>query len=304
MFFRKKNAEGGFASKNLRRRFHHLLLRKRRSDLPKTVLTKVRAKRPLRSPPSPTLILIRRLLGFFVIGAIFIGFFYLVFFSSFFTITKVTLEKNGSGAVSSAQLASFLEKIKGKNLLFLKNNKLTKELEQTFRNEVLIANVKKSYPNRVIVKVEEYPAVVNFRVFVGDTAQKFVLNQIGYAIFENAELEELPILTLRTDKTLPQKTIIIPPEKLAPMMTAFTKFQELFGLKVPAGEWKKTERELHLKVEKNFSVWLDLTGDIEQQLGKLKRALPKLDLYREPLEYIDLRIAGADYEKVIFKRKR
>ncbi|MBI2638981.1 hypothetical protein HYW83_05325 [Candidatus Peregrinibacteria bacterium] len=304
MFFRKKNAEGGFASKNLRRRFHHLLLKKRRGDLPKTILAKTRSSRPLRSPPSPTLILIRRLFGFFAIGAILIGLFYVIFFSSFFTITKVALEKNGSGAVSSTQLAPFLEKIKGKNLLFLQSNKLTKELEQTFRNEVLIANIKKSYPNRVIVKVEEYPAVLNFRVFVNDAVQKLVLNQIGYAIFENAELEGLPILMLRTDKAFQQKTVVIPPAKLTVIINAFSKFQELFGLKIVEGEWKKTERELHLKTEKNFFVWLDLTGDIEQQLGKLKRALKKLDIYRDSLEYIDLRIAGADYEKVIFKKKR
>lgn len=304
MFFRKKNAEGSLGAKNLRRRFHHLLLQKRRGDLPKTILTKKRHTRPLRSPPSPTFILIRRLFGFIVIGIILIGFFYLAFFSSFFTITKVLLEKDGSGAVSSTQLAPFLEKMKGKNLLFLQSDKLTKELEQTFRNEVLIAHVKKSYPNRVIVKIEEYPAVLNFRVFVNDTVQKLVLNQIGYVIFENAELKELPILTLRADKIFPQKTVIIPAEKLIQIMTAFAKFQELFGLKILEGEWKKTERELHLKTEKNFFVWLDLTGDIEQQLGKLKRTLPKLDIYREPLEYIDLRIAGADYEKVIFKRKR
>lgn len=304
MFFRKKNAEGGLGSKNLRRRFHHLLLQKRKGDLPKTILTKKRHTRPLRSPPSQTFILIRRLFGFIVIGIILIGFFYLAFFSSFFTITKVLLEKDGSGAVSSTRLAPFLEKMKGKNLLFLQSDKLTKELEQTFRNEVLIAYVKKSYPNRVIVKIEEYPAVLNFRVFVNDTVQKLVLNQIGYAIFENTELKELPILTLRADKTFPQKTVIIPPEKFIQIITAFAKFQELFGLKILEGEWKKTERELHFKTEKNFFVWLDLTGDIEQQLGKLKRTLPKLDIYREPLEYIDLRIAGADYEKVIFKRKR
>jgi hypothetical protein len=51
-------------------------------------------------------------------------------------------------------------------------------------------------------------------------------------------------------------------------------------------------------------VWLDLTVDIPQQLGKLKRTLPKLDIYHEPLEYIDLRIAGAESEKVIFKRRK
>ena len=68
-------------------------------------------------------------------------------------------------------------------------------------------------------------------------------------------------------------------------------------------EWGKIEREFHLKTEAGFYVWLDMTTDVETQLKKLKRALPKLDIYKEPLQYIDLRIAGAESEKVIFKRK-
>lgn len=246
---------------------------------------------------------LRKVGSFLFIAGAFIGLFYLIFFSSFFTITKVSLEKNGN-AVSGSQLAPFLEKLKGKNILFLRSGPLVKELEQTFRNEILLASVRKSLPHRIIVKLEEYPAVMNLRILTPDATQKLVLNQIGYAIFENTEVKELPLLVLHTDKPYTPKSVVIPPEKLTPMVTAFSKFTELFGLKILQGEWKKIERELHLLTEKNFSVWLDLTGNTEEQLNKLKRALVKLDISREPLEYIDLRIAGADYEKVIFKRKR
>ena len=252
---------------------------------------------------SPLWLKIRKVGGFVLTFGVLTGLFYLVFFSSFFEITKVTPEKNGN-AVSGTQLAPFLEKFKGKNLLFLRTDALTKELEQTFRNEILFVQIKKSYRNRLIVKVDEYRAVINLRVLAGDTIQKFVLNQIGYAIFENTELKELPLLILKTDKTLPKKSILIPQEKLIPMVAAITKFQELFGMKIIETEWKKTERELHLKTEKNFYVWLDLTAGPEQQLNKLKRALPKLAISQDALEYIDLRIAGADYEKVIFKRRK
>ena len=47
---------------------------------------------------------------------------------------------------------------------------------------------------------------------------------------------------------------------------------------------------------------IDLEKDLLRQIEKLKKALPKLDIYNEPLLYIDLRISGTNTEKVIFKR--
>lgn len=296
MFLRKKKSE-----ENLRRRFHRLLLEKRKDALPKNALS--RPKRMFKQPPSPWLAFFKKFLFFAVIIGIFVGIFYVVFFSSFFTITKVSLEKNGS-AVSGSSLAPFLDKLKNKNLLFVNTSSLTKEIEQTFKNEILMVSVKKDYPQRIIVKVDEYPALLNLRVITPDAVQKFVINQIGYSIFENTEQKDLPILVLHTDKPFPKKGVLIDPQKLAPISEAFTKFKDIFGMKITEGEWFKTEREIHLKTEKNFMLWVDLTTDVGQQYMKLKRALPKLDIYHEPLEYIDLRIAGGDSEKVIFKRKK
>ena len=284
--------------KNIRRRFHHFLLSKRKSG---AFRQSVAIKRPSRAqsiiPPA-----LRRA-GFFIIaGGIFAGLVYVVFFSSFFAIAKVSVEKNGN-AVSGSALSPFLEKLKGKNILFMRTSPLVREIEQIFRNEVLLVEIKKSLPKRVTVKIEEYPAVLNLRVKTPEKEQKFVINQIGYAIFENAEQKEVPVLFLQSEKQFAVKTLAIEPKKLDPMVRAFTQFTALFGMKVPEGEWKKTQRELHLKTEKGFFVWIDLTADIDRQLLKLKRALTKLDIYNEPLAYIDLRIAGADSEKVIFKRK-
>jgi len=41
----------------------------------------------------------------------------------------------------------------------------------------------------------------------------------------------------------------------------------------------------------------------ENQLKKLKKSLVKLDIFNEPLEYIDLRIAGGNGDKIIYKRR-
>lgn len=297
MLFRKKNTLGT----NLRRRFHHGLLAKRKEKLPTAQFSR---PRQFSKPSwSPQIAKLRKFIILIAIAGGIIASIYIVFFSNFFTITKVTIEKTGN-AISSAQLAPFLDKLKGKNLLFMRTDALTKEIEQTFKNEILFVRIRSSYPNRIIVRVEEYPAILNVRVRTENKIQNFVINQLGYAIFENAEQKDTPLLIMQTQKPLSAKSIIIENQKLSPILEAYRLFTDLFDMKIIEGEWRHVERELHLKTEKNFYVWIDLTAPIETQFSKLKRALVKLDIYREPLEYIDLRIAGGENEKVIFKRKR
>lgn len=299
MFSRKKNLP-----ENLRRRFQHALLSKRKDALPSATVKTRHARRFFRANTSPAVAWLRRTFLWIALTGAFLGGIYLIFFSSFFEITKITTEKSGN-AVSGSALSPFLDKLRGKNLLFVSTDELTTELEQTFKNEILLVTMKKSYPNRIIVKVDEYPAVANFRVITPENTQKFVLNQIGYSILQNYEQKDLPVLVLKAPKLFPlQKSILIPEEKFKPIVLALQKFPSMFGLKIVRADWKKTERELHLQTERNFAVWLDLTADIEKQLLKLKQALPKLDIQKESLEYIDLRIAGGENEKVILKRGR
>jgi len=74
-------------------------------------------------------------------------------------------------------------------------------------------------------------------------------------------------------------------------------------MKILEAEYKVIPRELHLKTEKYFIIWLDIQKPFEDQLKKLKKALVKLDIFNEPLEYIDLRISGESGDKIIYKRK-
>lgn len=75
-------------------------------------------------------------------------------------------------------------------------------------------------------------------------------------------------------------------------------------MKVTNAEYHVREREIHLQTEKNFMVWLDMEKELNPQMEKLKKALPKINIYNTPLEYIDLRISGTDNEKVIYKPRK
>lgn len=299
-----KNQRSELPSSNLRRKYLHMQLERRKNkrstrhislDRPRTFSS--RAIHSLWASRFKKIALI--ITGF---GG-FIGILYSVFFSTLFDISRVQVDKNGT-SLTAARLQPFIDEIKGHNIIFMNSDAVVRDIESSFPNEVLSVKIKKSFPQKIILKIDEYPAVLNFHVKTPESEQKLLLNQIGFIIAQNNDLTNIPVLVLNNEKPLPiVQGSILTEEKLRPLATAFKKFEELFGMKVTTGEWKKVERELHLKTEKNFTVWIDLTQDIEKQLLKLKRALTKLDIYNQPLEYIDLRIPGDENEKIIFKRK-
>lgn len=302
MFLRKKSsANPSPLTQNLRRKFHHVQLERRQRELSQRGMPVNRLRKAHRHASAASSYL-KKIAFMLSAATLAVGAVYTVFFSAFFAIAKISVEQNGA-AVSSAELQPFLDKLKNANLLFLNTASLETAIEGAFENKVLLARVKKLYPSTVKVKVDEYPAALNLVVRTPQKKFTYTINQIGYAIAESAPLRSVPTLTLDASAQPAGKTII-DKARLEPILRAITRFQDIFGMKINEGIWKKTERELHLKTEKNFVVWIDLTWDVDKQLMKLKRALSKLDIYREKLEYIDLRIAGVENEKVLFKRRR
>jgi hypothetical protein len=97
---------------------------------------------------------------------------------------------------------------------------------------------------------------------------------------------------------------VISADNLNYILHATSYFEEKFGMKIRETDFIIKARELHLKTEKNFTIWLDTQIPFERQFLKLKKAMTTIDIYKVALEYIDLRIAGTSGEKVIFKRKK
>lgn len=293
------------SSANLRRKYLHVQLEKRKQNK-KPERMRVDRPRAFTQRIGNSIWKSRfKKLGILLgIGAVILAIIYGLFFSSLFVVTRVQVDKNGA-AVTASQLQPFIDNLKGRNVLFINGDRVAQDLQASFPKEILFVKVKKSFPQKITLKIDEYPLVVNFHVNTEKSQQKLVINQIGFVVAQGTDFPDLPTLELNSPTELPIiEGTILSQDKLTPIVTGLTKFPELFGMKIVAGEWKKTERELHLKTEKGFTIWLDLTQDVAVQLTKLKRALTKLDIYNEKLDYIDLRIAGENNEKVIFKRKK
>jgi len=233
---------------------------------------------------------------------------YVVFFSNFFTIRSYQLYEDETLITNNLELNKVLnDKLRNQSLIFLETDSTSKVISENFPEYEKIS-FDRQFPQKLKITLKKYPSVANLIDIVqtqgGPLVQKkYLLNANGMATIENEENPELPYISMKTPAIIPIKSLAIAPEKMQYIIQATDLYEEKFGMKVIEAEYLKTEREVHLRTEKSFNVWIDMTKDLVPQIEKLKKAIPKLDIYNTPLEYIDLRISGTDAEKVIFKRR-
>jgi len=234
---------------------------------------------------------------------IIIGSIYIIFFSQVFKLKKWEIVEKEI-TFYNHYLDEFLKPYNGDNIIFINTEEIQKRIKEKHPNLSAI-EIKKIFPSTISVKIQQYPIVANVINIVGEKKieQKIIINSIGIAVEKDIINPELPIIKITSSKSFNLLDKIISPKKLKYITETTKEFEEAFGIKVTETEYKTTERELHLLTEKGFKVWLDSQKKSTIQLLKLKKALPKLDIYNTPLKYIDLRISGAENDKVIYKKK-
>ncbi len=226
-----------------------------------------------------------------------------IFFSRYFAIEtiKASTEKTEDVHIGDT-IIDTLQSYKGKNILFVKKADIVAKIEASYP-EIENIQVEKDLPNTLIISFTEYPLAANITNVTSGASKKFIINSIGYVVKENADDPTLPYIKVKTDSPLNAESTILDQEKLQYILGAASYFEEKFGMKILESEYKVVPRELQLKAEKFFFIWLDIQKPFEDQFKKLKKALVKLNIYEEPLQYIDLRITGESGEKIIYKRR-
>jgi hypothetical protein len=226
---------------------------------------------------------------------------YLTVFSNFFQLRSWKIY--GDDIVQdNSKFEEFLKVHENKNLVFIN----TAEIENTIKSqypEIQKLRIKKVFPETLVMEYENFPEVANLFNLIDGTQKKFIINEIGYLIEEDYENPNLPYIKLRTDKALEINNYAIDKDKLSYILDAIYDFEELFGMEILDAEYKKREREVHLKTERDFAIWLDTSLTLQEQYSKLKKVIDKLNIYTENLEYIDLRISSVNGDRVIFKRR-
>jgi len=233
---------------------------------------------------------------------------YAVFFSDYFIIKKYKVVEEGTIIETNDTINGLLEAKTGQNLALLNEEDLLKEIKAA-QPEINKIKIVKKFPDTLTVEFEKFPTAANIVNIISGVQKKFLVDSQGLLTEENAENPNLPYLKIETTEPLQVRTHFLADparaaERLDYIIKAINLFEEKFGMKILYAVYKIRERELHLYTEKYFYVMLDMEKDMVSQFEKLKKALSKLDIYTVPLLYIDLRISGNDYEKVIFKRKK
>ncbi len=228
---------------------------------------------------------------------------YLFIFSNQFSVKSIHFsEDNFQNGELNKQVEIELKSAIGKNLITLDTTSYETNLAKHFP-ELQKVKITKNYPDIIEVNFFEYPLVANIQNESPNLKKSYIINSIGYVIKENVEKQDLPYIKMTSDEPINTKENIISPAKLNYILNSKKYFEDKFGMRIIDIEYKKTAREVHLHTEKDFYIWLDIETPFEEQLKKLKKTIVKLDIYKESLLYIDLRIAGNNGDKIIYKRK-
>ncbi len=214
------------------------------------------------------------------------GLIYLVGFSHFFDIKSWEISEDGAKVTNDEDLNGLLKKQKYKNLFFFDENQLVSQVK-AIHPEVKKVVVKKIFPTKIKVEIEKYPIIANIVNVVQGIQKKFLMDGNGFLAEENIENPDLPYVKVFTNEVYTVHTIAMDQDKLTYILNAINLFQSKFTLKILNAEYYVREREIHLQTEKNFMVWIDMEKDLNMQLDKLKKAIPKLNIYNTPLEYIE-----------------
>lgn len=252
---------------------------------------------------------------------------YAVFLSPYFKVSKIFIQYEEFQDENEELLENFSD-FKGKNILFIEPEKRIEKMKKQ-NPELEKLSVQKILPNTIKISFSKFPIIANIEKIVnGKLIEKMLINSKGMVIYRDTENPNLPYIKIFTkekiepvpiEQSIPEQSAkesspiqhsllpnepAIPGEYLNYTLAAEQNFIERFGMKVFETRFYPQARELHLKTEKNFLIWLDMQTPYERQFLKLKKAMSILAIHTQPLEYVDLRVSGTNGEKVIFKRKK
>ena len=314
MIFRRKPTQRSLQSASFRRprpsgaplRLNHRrsLTLKRRRSIGKTLSASSETNAIKKRKPSRrgffaklkrwSLILMASALTIFIV--------YNLFFSEKLNLQNVEIFEDQK-PLSDHPVKQVLQTFKDDNLLLLNTDAIQAFIQKKYPYYATV-KLSKNLPDTLVLNLITHPVVANLIVKTPNEKKSLVLNAAGQAQTpeEGATFEQLPILLIERDQPLKEGEAIIAQDALAFILEANQNFEDKFGMKIEHAQYLAIPREVHLYTERNFYVWLDMSMELDTQLNKLKKALPRLNIYEESLDYIDLRISGIDGEKVIFKK--
>jgi len=227
---------------------------------------------------------------------------YFLFFTNHFQLKTIQIYE-GQALSSNKEIRKLIDPLHNKNLLLIPKDKVSILLHNEIENMNQV-KIQKKYPNTLIIEYQKFSEVANLinKNQTNDNIQKFIINEIGIITESERNDPSLKIINTQSDKNYQLGDQILKKEQISYILEATSFFQEKLNLEITETKFLPVARELHLKTERGFYIWLDITQKYEDQIQKLKNAIPKIDIYSDNFQYIDLRIESAKGDKIIYKR--
>jgi len=224
--------------------------------------------------------------NFFARTAIFlmVGFLLFAFFSPFFTLKKISIERN-SADLDATEIESALQNFFGENLFFLPHENLRAALFKKFP-EFRAVQISENWPDALKLKIEVAPPAAN--LLNSSDANFSVVSDDGVILSQNPDENLLTIKILQHEKNiLPRQKFT--EKKILEKIFAAKNLLEKKNLKIAELHFLHAAIELHAIAENGTNFWIDLQQPILPQIEKLDRAAEKIDLQKK-FDHIDLRI--------------
>jgi len=232
--------------------------------------------------------------------ALFLLAFYSVFLTDYFVIKQVVLLENGKLS-ANAGLNQLASRFLGKNLFLVGQTEVVEKFGN-FSASLSDLRLNRDFPDKLSIEIAEIPVIANLAVTVDGTAKNYTINRSGLIVGIGTTEPKLPTLNVRASSFPSSKDPYIESDLLTLILETKSYFEQTLKLKVVELNYLLIARELHLKTETGFVVWIDLGYDPKKQINKLRDAESKLGFREQKYEYFDLRITGATSDRIIFKK--
>lgn len=256
-------------------------------------------------------------LSYFLVVVLFIGLIFIFFFTSLFVVKNINLERENF-RIDSGEVLDFLSEYRYRNILLISTSKIEEDIKKKFP-EYKTATVKRILPNSLSVQVKNFEIIAKLKVLIkpekrlvgtGSSLvetlglqpyeQILALNSIGIIEAYNELYQDFPMLEIANIQDFPlvQGDKLLSLDKLSLILKAKEELFNELKLSVNYMKYFPDARELHLKTNNEYEIWIDFMSPITEQIDKLKKISNDVDWNENPPnEYIDLRVKN----RIIYK---
>jgi len=235
---------------------------------------------------------------------------YVLIFSNFLQVNNINIQGTSElkyedvyGKLEASISGKYFVFIPKDNFIIISSKRIKKDLSEEFR-KIRSVEVKKTFPDRIDVKIEERKALIVW--CAGSSC--YIIDEQGYAYteanFESEEIRQNNLIKITdlSGKSLELGEKILEPEYVNFIFNIRDVIERETGIGI-SDEYQTQFRisgEIHIKTSDGWYVYLSSDLPLDQSARTLKAFLEKEipNELRPELEYVDLRVENKVFYKI------